>query len=761
MWNKFKKIDWKKISLYISITTLLFYIIVLFYNVFFNNIISFYIEIKYIFAISIISITFYFSQIIKNIPENKREKSKLIKTFSCLFLFSLAIIAINQFLKNEIIINYTFEISCVSIMIGFLTFYANRNRIEKEIEIKKLNEEKIEQKRYEKFYKKFQKINKIWGLRNFIRWIYKEGWGYFLILLFIIFLFTFIKAPYLNTDFSGKHRMKYNAYVEPAKYMAEKNNPFLFQKKYNIDPIDNKQGIFQKFGHLPILEWSLSAVYKILPQTSIEFSTRIVMHFIGILIIIFSYIFLKEIFLKQTSLLISLLIALNPIILFSTFVTIYDSLCIAIMFLSLIYLNIYFKKNNINSLIISGLILGIGISGKYNLALFAIPIYLTFLYYKQTKLYLFLKSSSIFFFSISAPLLISKLSIEILPSNANRGIFLFLISIILIFTLIKKINKYNKKIDKIFYKLSEKKILLAIFFFILISLTIIFLNLLGLKYYFEEFLTDHRLILNFSFYKYMLINQFKEYMTSLIFFFGLIGIINFYNINTRSKILLKSFILGSLIYWILASKIIFFHNYYTIIIMISFCIATSTLLMTFKSRFSKIFLIILICSSSILTFQKTTALLSIRLNGLSEASNYLISHTYEDEIYIDESTVLPLTISTGRGRLGDYSFFDKPSFKLSVRQNGFSETMKKYKIKYLITAKESPDYEKYANIFTDKDLQKTSYRRTDIIFSKLDKNYEYFKDIGERGQIIKEYDIKNKFILEKRIGDYNFFIFQN
>ena len=123
MWNKLKKNDWKKISLYISIITLLFYIIVLFCNIFFDNAISFYINIKYIFAISVISLIFYFSQIIKNILENKNEKSKLTLIFSYLFLLTLFVIVINQFFKNEIIINYLFEFFCFFVMFGFFTFF--------------------------------------------------------------------------------------------------------------------------------------------------------------------------------------------------------------------------------------------------------------------------------------------------------------------------------------------------------------------------------------------------------------------------------------------------------------------------------------------------------------------------------------------------------------------------------------------------------------------------------------------------------------
>ena len=88
-------------------------------------------------------------------------------------------------------------------------------------------------------------------------------------------------------------------------------------------------------------------------------------------------------------------------------------------------------------------------------------------------------------------------------------------------------------------------------------------------------------------------------------------------------------------------------------------------------------------------------------------------------------------------------------------------SMKKYKIKYLITTAKNPKYEKFVNFFTSEKLQSTSYRRNDIILSKLNNNYDYFSDMDRRQELIEKYDIKNKFKLEKQIGDYRFFIFQN
>jgi hypothetical protein len=144
---------------------------------------------KFFFVLFIASVVFYFVQKIRIIPEEARGKSSIVYYFSHLFLLSLLVIAINQFLERAFITNNLFYISALSIGFGFLTFYANRDRVEREIEGEKISEDKAEKRRGEEFGEKFPRINKIWGLRGIVKWMYKEGWWYGLGLLSIIVLF--------------------------------------------------------------------------------------------------------------------------------------------------------------------------------------------------------------------------------------------------------------------------------------------------------------------------------------------------------------------------------------------------------------------------------------------------------------------------------------------------------------------------------------------------------------------------------------------
>jgi len=125
------------------------------------------------------------------------------------FLIGLLLITISslkfEFIQNieylQNVINnlsaYIFPLTLLTITLGFLLFYLNREKIQEETE-KEENEEKLlEEKRLQEFPQKFSGINKAPVLRNIIRWMYKEGWLYIVGFLFIIIIF-FITRLYQN-----------------------------------------------------------------------------------------------------------------------------------------------------------------------------------------------------------------------------------------------------------------------------------------------------------------------------------------------------------------------------------------------------------------------------------------------------------------------------------------------------------------------------------------------------------------------------------
>jgi len=146
------------------------------------------INITYIFYFVVAVNTCFLAFKINKIPEAERKDSKMIYYFSHFFLLSLVVIALNQFLKRAWIIEHLSEISALAIGLGFLTFYAYRSKVEKEIEEEKVSEEKAEKERFKEFGNKFPFWNRILVLRRFVRWMYKEGWWYAVGLILIVVL---------------------------------------------------------------------------------------------------------------------------------------------------------------------------------------------------------------------------------------------------------------------------------------------------------------------------------------------------------------------------------------------------------------------------------------------------------------------------------------------------------------------------------------------------------------------------------------------
>lgn len=82
-----------------------------------NRLPAFFFEhnLTYIFFAIISIITAYFTLTIKEIPEHQRDKSSIVYLSKYFFLLALIVIAINQFLKREIITTWMPEITSVRV----------------------------------------------------------------------------------------------------------------------------------------------------------------------------------------------------------------------------------------------------------------------------------------------------------------------------------------------------------------------------------------------------------------------------------------------------------------------------------------------------------------------------------------------------------------------------------------------------------------------------------------------------------------------
>jgi hypothetical protein len=209
------------------------------------------------------------------------------------------------------------------------------------------------------------------------------------------------------------------------------------------------------------------------------------------------------------------------------------------------------------------------------------------LYYRKNFISFITNSILVILLSI-LPIIILKTSISILPSNNALGVTLVLIWILFLFFVYYFFNKFYKATLKTIKYIFTKKILTALSLIITTIGVLIFIKYSGLSDFSNEFLTDNKLIFNFELYKYMLLEQFKKYMNNYIFYLGGIGLfILFFTKKNIYKVITIAFLIGSLTYWIAASKVIFFHRYYTLIFMLLFSLASSIFIIFLSNIFKK------------------------------------------------------------------------------------------------------------------------------------------------------------------------------
>jgi len=276
---------------------------------------------------------------------------------SYLFLFLLLLITLGQFsyLENFIdlawINKYQVIITVLTILSGGLTFWHNRDRVEKEIDKEQIDEQIVEDKRKTEFASKFPRINKIPVVRNFIKWAYTECKIYILLLtLFIIsgFIIRFLCAIWGNINLDeGIH-------LYDAKLITEGFIPFrdyLTREPYYI--------------------YFLSFFVKIFGPELL--TSRLLSVVASTLTIPIIYILGKNIFQKKIGLIAAAIFSLSPFIIYETHLgNLYGvyPFILGLVFLS--FSNLIKKPNNKKALI-AGFLLGLAVH-FYRLTVFYFPI---------------------------------------------------------------------------------------------------------------------------------------------------------------------------------------------------------------------------------------------------------------------------------------------------------------------------------------------------------------------------------------------------
>ena len=593
---------------------------------------------------------------------------------------------------------------------------------------------------------------------------------YTILLIITIILFFIIKIKYWDFSFTVNQPMKYSTYAEPAMEMYKHHDPLYLQRRYMHNPLTDSQGRGVQFGNFPILEWLLYIGYSLMGGIfSLEFITRFIMCIVGAVALITIFDFLRRIFNYRIAIIASFLLAINPIFNLASFVTVYDTIDIAITFgmLSLIWC---YKKNsesNLSFLITAGLLLGFGASIKENIYLWAIPIALIFILFNKKNWTSWLTQSFILgIFSLLPPVL-THFSINFFPTKELKYFLIFIFGIAAIYLASKLIQRYYQKLyllfDSILKLFNRHKILDILPILIVIGgIYLVYQTSLS-----DEFLTDWRLLFNADLYFEFIEAQLFPYCTIytiLLAVFG--GIYLFVRKGTKWEILvILGFLISSAFYAIVASKVLFFHSYYWLFIIISVTILASVGLDALSSVFRRnmlkaIFLITILISLGLPVISGTRSKLNRQEKNIYDLVNYINEETFPNGTsFIDQGDLTYLSFKTNLYRVYDSNVFGDERFRSYVKEYGLAEAMNHFKIKYLITTGGTdPDYLIFANTFSKDQLASTSYRRTDQIYAALyPTKYQYYPNLDFRNQILKDNNIEAQFYIVKDFGNYTIY----
>ncbi|MFA5333556.1 MAG: LamG-like jellyroll fold domain-containing protein [Candidatus Nanoarchaeia archaeon] len=290
----------------------------------------------------------------------------------------------------------------LAIICGFFTFYFNRETLEKGVEDEQLAEESAEIKRAKDFDKKFPfftKFNISYGIKSawtkhkyllaiikaliipiiwiaripytLTKWCYKEEWKNVIILLLVAFCFLFFGMHHLGQFMSVDEPKWVNIRV-PQLYDALSSGEW--EKTY----INDKPGVLPSLLS-GVVNFFLDHDYyksKPLEYEYYLFWWRLPILLFNFIMLFFIYHFVKKLSGKNYSLLITGLIALNPILIGISQIVNPDATLWSVSFLSFINFFLYLKLNNKKYIYYSGIFFGLGLISKYFISIFYVMFFL-------------------------------------------------------------------------------------------------------------------------------------------------------------------------------------------------------------------------------------------------------------------------------------------------------------------------------------------------------------------------------------------------
>jgi len=517
------------------------------------------------------------------------------------------------------------------------------------------------------------------------------------------------------------------------------------------------------------MEWGLFLTYRLFPAAGIELKTRIFTHLIGVLTLLFAWRFFSGYFPKDFNLLLIGLVAVNPVFSFATYVTVLDSIVFLFMFISLRQISVYLERKRIRSLLWAGVWFGVGNAVKYPLFLWLVPIAFLFLYFQRNDNASFFKEYGIYLLTCLLVTFVTVLAYSNLISSPGFAFALVSFLALLLWGIHRVLVKYEDAVQRSAEYILAKKGILGLIFLLSVAAGIFLFRTLRLSDYADEFLTDSSLVGNTRLYKYMLFHQFKEYMTRNLFWIGLSG--SALALLTRESAMRRvwiPFLFGSLVYWVVASKSIFFHIYYSLIIVWTLTFGAAYfihfLLGNLKNAMQKSVVVLGFLALILPPAVDATTGRMANFVDVRPAVQFIKENMKPDEFLLFEGYLTPLTIYTGRGFVMPAVLADD-AIREDIRRIGFANTMREYRVKYLFTPNEQPFYLDYAPLFEETKLLEPSgqnFNRNILIYKTIGVADRRLKeDLRQVEEIERKYRIREKFVLEHQIGKMKFYSFKD
>ncbi|VVB77911.1 Uncharacterised protein [uncultured archaeon] len=280
----------------------------------------------YVFYVFLIVNTAFLALRLNNMHEEDRDRDYTVFWSKYLFLLGLVVIAANQFLQRQLINQYMNYITAVVIALGFLTFFASKNRVEKEIEDEKENEKQAEKRRKEDFEYKFPKINRIWGLRSIVKWMYKEGWSFSIPFVIITIIFIGIKIA-MPIIYNGSYIDEYNHILSGIEFFKTGHFAEIVKGEY-----------YTRGAYLSFL---VGLFFRLFGEKL--FVAKLIPALLGIVNFFLLYAISKKIIIKKSYILFLMIIySLSPWIIFNHF---YIRMYVFYEFFMFFIIFLYFKIN--------------------------------------------------------------------------------------------------------------------------------------------------------------------------------------------------------------------------------------------------------------------------------------------------------------------------------------------------------------------------------------------------------------------------------